>query len=158
MSNTQAETLRLDVLGSHLSGRTYVALKPVHLPAKRLKKLREGVLIAGCDPLHLRIVRDGMVLARAKLGQIGHRETIHIVAQEAPQLFLKDPPRKHILLETRLHLFPASEPIAVGTIIEYDTPRSGALLVLADHVPIALADMVLYQEEPVLRIVKMLHG
>ncbi len=156
MSNRQADALRLDVLASEGIDRPYLALKPARISAKKFDKLREGDLIDGFDPLHLRVVHDGAVIARAKLGRIGRREAIHIVSTEREVLASGSSPR-HRLLEVRLQLMGASA-LVRGDVIEYDEPLSRSLVILADRRPFALGEMVEYDGEPTVRITRMLDG
>ncbi len=155
MSNRQADALRLDVLASEGIDRPYLALKPARISAKKFAKLREGDLIDGFDPLHLRLVHKGAVIARAKLGRIGHREAIHIVSTEREEMVSGSSPRYH-LLEVRLRLM-AAAPVR-GDVIEYDEPLSRSLVILADRRPFALGEMVEYDGEPTVRITRMLDG
>jgi len=156
-NNRQADTLRLDVLGSDLVGRTWLALKSTHIAPKKLKKLEEGSLIDGFDPLHLRLIRDGQVIARAKLGQVNGREAVHIVSTISEPLH-DSVPGKHRLLEARLRLLSETREYAEGDVLEFDLPLSREIILLADGRPIAIAEMVAYDEEPVLRITRMIHG
>jgi len=156
-NNRQADTLRLDVLGSDLVGRTWLALKSTHIAPKKLKKLEEGSLIDGFDPLHLRLIRDSNVIARAKLGQVDGREAVHIVST-ASEILHDATPGKHHLLEARLRLLSDTREYAEGDLLEFDLPLSREVLLLSDGRPIAIAEMVAYDEEPVLRITRMIHG
>jgi len=157
MSDHQADPLRIDVLGRRLNDRTYLALKNTHIAPKKLKKLREGSLIDGCDPLHLRILRNGRIIARAKLGQINGREVLHIVSVESEEPRVSAP-GKHIILEGRIRLLPEEMIFAAGDIIELDASIMPAILLLADGQPVAIAEMVEYQDNALLRLVKVLHA
>jgi len=157
MSDRQADPLRIDVLGRPLSDRTYLALKNTHIAPKNLKKLHEGNLIDGCDPLHLRIVRNGRIVARAKLGQIHGREVLHIVSVEDEPL-TASAPGKHRLLEGRIRVLPHDMTFAAGDIIELEASIRPAILLLADGQPVAIAEMVEYHDDALLRVVKVFHA
>jgi flagellar motor switch/type III secretory pathway protein FliN len=154
MSNRQADALRIEVLGGDLTDRTCLVLKTTHIASKRLKKLEEGSLIDGFDPLHLRIVHGDSVIARAKLGQIGRRESVHIVSLESQSLVAKTPP-KHVRLEARLRLLPDAD-YAVGDLLEYDELLSRSIVILADGHPVALGEMVDYDNDVLIRITRVL--
>jgi len=157
MSDHQADPLRIDVLGRLLNDRTYLALKNTHIAPKKLKKLHEGSLIDGCDPLHLRIIRNGRIVARAKLGQINGNEVLHIVSTETEEI-KTSAPGKHVILEGRIRLLPDEKSFATGEIIELESSIMPAILLLADARPVAIAEMVEYHDDAMLRIVKVLHG
>ncbi len=156
-NNLQADTLRLGVLGSDLVGRTWLALKRTHIAPKHLKKLEAGSLIDGFDPLHLRLIRDGHIVARAKLGRIGDREAVHIVSQRLEPL-PDTAPGKHLLLEARLRLLSGVREYAEGDVLEFDLPLSREIVLLVDGRPMAIAEMVAYDEEPIVRVARMIHG
>ena len=156
-NNHQADALRLEILGSNLAGRTWLALKQTHIAPKKLKKLEEGSLVDGFDPLHLRLIRDGRVIARAKLGRVGDREAMHIVSTASEPLY-EAAPGKHRLLEARLRLLSSTREYTEGDLLEFDLPLSRDILLLADGRPVAIAEMVDYDDEPVLRIAKVIDG
>ncbi len=155
MSDRQADPLRIDVLGRSLDDRTYLALKNTHVTKKSLKKLEKGSLVDGCDPLHLRIVRNDQIVARAKLGQVNGHEVLHIVSTE-PEPLRTSGPGKHRLLEGRMRILPQEMNFAVGDIIELESSVMSAILLLADARPVAIAEMVEYRDDAVLRIVEVL--
>jgi len=156
MSNAQADGLRIDVLGSQEKHRTFLMLKPATIKPKHVDRLVEGMLLGSLDPLHLRIVREGHILARARLGRIGSREAIHIVSTD-PEPFPTPAKPKHRILEVRLKLITEGN-FDVGSVIEYDEALSRDMLVLIDGQPYAMAEMVEYDNEPMVRITRMLHG
>ena len=157
MSNHQADMLRIAVLGGDLSGQTWLALPPTHLPHKQLKKLAPGVLIEGFDPLRMRLVRDGEVIARAKLGHVGGQETLHIVASDSTPYASKRLPSKHALLEARLRVL-GDRTYAVGEVVTFDDPLTGSIVLVADGVPVATGEIVEYADDVLVRIVQVLHG
>jgi len=154
MFDRQADALRLGVLGSDLSSQTYLALKMTRIGSKKFKKLREGDVLDGFDPLHMRIIRDRTVIARAKLGQVDGRETIHIVSVTSKPL-PDAAPAKKVLLEVRVRLLPDQE-IAEGDLMMFDTPLTRNLLLLADGRPAAIADLVEVDDEAMLQIARVL--
>ena len=156
-NNRQADALRLDILGSNLAGRTWLALKQTHIAPKKLKKLEEGSLIDGFDPLHLRLIRDGRVIARAKLGRVGNREAVHIVSTLSEPLY-DTAPGKHLLLEARLRILSNTREYTEGDLLESDLTLSREILLLADGRPIAVAEMIAYDDDPVLRVTRMIDG
>jgi flagellar motor switch protein FliM len=157
MSNAQADALKFEVLGGALSGRWYLALKPVFLPTKRLKKLKEGVLLDGLDPLHLRVMYGDRTVARARLGQVNGREAVHIVAREPDDATRPEPPKGHRLLEGRLRLLEAKE-YDPGMVLEFDTPLTRELVLRVEGEPFALGEMVEYDDEVYVRITRLLNG
>ena len=156
MPNAQADSLRKEVLGLQDDRHAFVGLKPVAITSKGLKRLTAGALVDRWDPCHLRIVQGDRVLARAKLGQAGGVETIHIVATDEERQPDTAGGKKH-LLEARLRLWDGGTP-NVGDLIEYPAPLSRSLLVLVDHRPYALAEMVGYEGEPAVRITEVFGG
>jgi len=157
MSNRQADTLRLDALASDRAGQAYLTLKPARLAAKKIKKLHEGDLLDGLDPLHLRIIRDGQILARAKLGQIGGREAVHIVDTD-PEPIDDTVLPKYVRIDVRLRLLTSSDDLAVGDVLEHDDPLSRSVVILADNAPLAIGEMVDYDGEAMIRVMRILHG
>jgi len=157
MSNRQADGLRLGVLGHADAHRTYLALKPIRIKPRHRTKLAEGSVLEHLDPLQLRIVRDGHVLARARLGRVGEREAIHVVSTD-PEPYIPDPAPRHPVLEVRLRIVGEGEHYGVGEVIEYDRPLSREMLVLIDGKPVAVAEIVECDHEPVVRITRMLDG
>jgi hypothetical protein len=156
MSNRQADVLRIDVLGRETPERVVLGFKPAVITRKRLRKLEPGVLLEGLDPLHLRLMRQGRVIAHAKLGRIDRRETIHIVSTDVHDT-IKVPDSKHRLLEGRLRLLDDSE-YRAGDVQEFDEPLTHHIVLLVDHEPIALGELVEYDDEPIVRITRMLDG
>jgi hypothetical protein len=155
MSNRQADALWIGVLGGDLNNRTYLALKTTHIAPQSLKNLKVGNLIERFDPLYLRIVRGTEVIARAKLGRIGRREAIHIVSLKPPLSSSVNIPSEHARLEARLRLLPDGD-YAVGDLLEYDEPLSRSIVLLADGRPVALGEMVEYDNDVVVRITRVL--
>jgi len=156
MSNAQADSLRIDVLGGVQPPRAYLALKPASLSRKQRERLQEGSVLERLDPFHLRVIRGKNILAWARLGRIGEREAIHIVSTD-PEIF-PEVPKKHHLLEVRLRLVGEEDPFRTGEVIEYDRPLSREMLVLIDHEPVAVAAITECDHEPVVRITRMLNG
>jgi len=156
MSNAQADSLRIDVLGNARPPRAYLALKPATLSRKQREKLQVGSVLEDLDPFHLRVIHGPNVLARARLGRIGEREAIHVVSTD-PHAF-PGTPGKHHLLEVRMRLVGEDDVFRTGEVIVYDQPLSKEMLVLLDGTPIAMAEIVECDHEPVVRIVRMLDG
>jgi hypothetical protein len=156
MSNAQADRLRIEVLSSQEKHRTFLMLKPATIKSKHVAHFTEGVLIGSLDPLHLRIVRGEHILARARLGRIDTREVIHIVSTDPEPLPTSAKP-KHRILEVRLKLITEGV-FSGGSILEYDEALSRDMLILIDGQPYAMAEMVEYDNEPMVRITRMLHG
>lgn len=154
MFDRQADVLRKEMLASDDPAAVFVTLKPASIASKRLKKLAPGVLIDGLDPLHLRIVCGNRIIARARLGQIGGIEAIHIVSTR-PEPFPVNVSGKKYLLEARLRRL-ADTDFESGDILEYPDPLSRYLLLLADRHPVALGELVDYDGEPVVRVTEIL--
>jgi flagellar motor switch/type III secretory pathway protein FliN len=155
MSNRQADALHIEVLGGTCAERTCLTLKPTHLLTRQFKKLTVGSLIEGWDPLHLRIMREGNTIARAKLGRIAEHEAIHIVATQEPQSPPTNLPKKHRLLEGRLRLL-SEETFEVGDVLEYTIPLSKHIVLVADSTAFGLGEMVEYDGDIAVRITRML--
>jgi hypothetical protein len=154
MSNHQADDLFVETLNRADIERLLLILKPASIKPKLIKKLKTGMLIDGLDPYNLRIARGDEVVARAKLGRIGERETLHIVSTDNEALPLK-PESKDVLLEARM-VYLSQNSFEAGDIVEFDDPVSSRLLILADRYPVALGEIVEYEEEGWVHITRVL--
>jgi hypothetical protein len=154
MSNAQADALRIEMLGGYDERQRYLILKPIAIKPKQLKALKPGVLLGDLDPYHLRIVQGPSLIARAKLGRIGAHEAIHIVSTR-PEPFPRPEKTDHHLMEVRLRTMPDA-PLNEGEIIECDAPLFHTLLVTVDGVPTAMGELVEYDNEPMVRITRLI--
>ncbi len=154
MSNHQSDDLFIETLSRSDTDRLMLSLKPVSIKPKQLKKIEKGMLIDGFDPYNLRIISQGDVIARAKLGKIENREALYIVSAsiEEPPAKLKG---KSILLEARMSFLPDGE-YSVGDVVEFDDPISQKILIVADTQPVALAELVEYDQEDWVHITRVL--
>jgi hypothetical protein len=153
VSNAQADALRIDMLGGYDEHTCYAILKPSMISPRQLKRLNVGVLLAQTDPYHLRIVQGTTLIARAKLGRVGSREALHIVSTR-PEPFPHTKDEEEHLVEVRLCTLP-KDSIVQGEVIECDAPVLQTMLLLVDGIPVAMGEGVEYDNEPMIRIVRL---
>jgi len=132
-----------------------LTIKPIQISRKKLKKLHVGVLIDGFEPYNLRIISEGSVIARAKLGQIDGQEAIYIVDAAPTSSVYTQSSNKKIILEARIMHIEQND-FKQGEIITCTRPISTKILIVADSRPIAIGSIVDYDSEPYLYISRML--
>ncbi len=155
MSNHQSDDLHIETLCRDNDKRPMLTLKPIKIKNKELQKIQEGALIEGFEPFNLRIVRSRKIVARAKLGRIGNKEAIHIVSLDEDASIENDIDPKHKLLEGRV-AYLSEDSFNAGDVIEFEEPISGRIVILADSHPVALGEIVDYDDEAWVRIIRVL--